>query len=369
MRRIAHFIHSLDPGGAESMVLELCSRLASYDYEPEVLHFGNPWIEEDCRRRGVPEAVVPAHRDFKSGRRLLRFALRFRRFLRARGVDLLHAHLYGAVVAGSLAGRLGRIPCVGTLHDHYTFVERPSRVTWLRVASSLGLRLVTVSRHLEGELRSAGRFRSGRLRTIMNGVDVERFAAARGAHRPAPGLDAPAVAVVSVGRLVAVKGHDLLLRAVARLSPAPPTRLLLVGEGPERPVLEALCKELRIEDRVCFLGPSDDVPAILAASDCFALASRSEGLSCSIAEALAAGLPCVVTDVGGNPELVDDGQDGFVVPAGDVARFAAQLQRVVNDPGLRARFGERAREAARARLSASRMVEEYVGLYRELGGR
>jgi glycosyltransferase involved in cell wall biosynthesis len=366
--RVAHFIDSLDPGGAESIVLEICSRLPQHGYTAEVVHFGNRWIEEGCKRYGLASALAPAYADFKSVLRLPWFALSFGRFLRARGVQLLHAHLYGAIVGGSLGARVAGIPCVGTVHDQYTLLERRSRAAWLRRLSWLGLRLVSVSRTLEDDLRDRAAFGEGALRTIVNGIDVERFSGPRDpACRATLGIEEDDVGLISVGRLVTVKGYDMLLRAVARLAPRPRVVLVLVGDGPEWRALEALRDDLGLGDRVRFAGFRDDVPAILASGDCFALASRSEGLSCSIAEALASGLPAVVTDVGGNRELVEHGRTGFVVPAGDVGAFAEQLQRVAADPELRVALGRRAREQARERLSAPRMVGDYVRLYQELG--
>jgi len=145
----------------------------------------------------------------------------------------------------------------------------------------------------------------------------------------------------------------------------PEVRLLLVGEGPSREGLEDAAQELGIVDRVHFLGFRDDVPRVLSALDCFVLPSLSEGLSIATLEAMAAGLPVVVTDSGGPSELVSDGESGLIVPPGDSSALAQALIAVLHDHDLAGRLGRAARRRADG-FDLSVMVERYDALYREV---
>jgi glycosyltransferase involved in cell wall biosynthesis len=142
--------------------------------------------------------------------------------------------------------------------------------------------------------------------------------------------------------------------------------LLLAGDGPLRPALERLVDELGISDRVRFLGVRSDVADLLAAADLFALSSLSEAASLTVLEAMASGTPVVVTDVGGNPEMIRRGVDGQLTPRGDAVAMAETILRVLREPQLAASMAARAAERARTTYRLERTVDRYYDLYREL---
>lgn len=367
--KVAHFVDTWTPGGAEVLIVELCSRLKAHGFIPEIFHFGQPFLLEICKEREITSIIVPEHKLYKSIRTLPLFAWRFSQFLKQSGVDLLHAHLFGPTTAGSLAGALARIPRLGTLHDTYIVEEREARIHLLEMAWLLGARIITVSDTMQGYLRRLGKFSKNAVRTIHNGVDLKKFTAVScEGFRKKLGIAADEFVVICVGRLVEIKQHDLLLEAFSKVSAEKPLRLLLVGEGPEQERLEALSAEKGLSARVSFLGFRTDIPELLNVSDCFALTSRSEGLSYSIAEAMAAGLPAVVTDVGGNHELIVDGENGFLVPLDDPALFAEKLDTVADNKELRKTFGRNSRARAEAWFSMDAMLDGYLSLYSELLG-
>ena len=183
------------------------------------------------------------------------------------------------------------------------------------------------------------------------------------------GLDADRRYVVHVARHHPVKDQATLLRGFALAAPhLPGVDLLMVGDGPLRHELELLAVELRIVDRVKFLGIRSDIPAIMKAADAFALTSVSEAASLTLLEAMASALPVVATNVGGNMELARHDHEGLLFPRADAAGFAAALVRLFTEPGLAAKLGDAGRARARERYQLSRTVEEYYALYRRLAG-
>jgi glycosyltransferase involved in cell wall biosynthesis len=357
MARIAHFIDTLDSGGAERVLVELCSRIPALGYEVEVLHFGNVWVERQCARLGLTCERLGRESWYRSKWSVGAFAVAFGAELRRRRIELLHSHLNGPISAGAVAALTARIPHVGTLHDIYHIAARPHRIALLELAAAMGTELVAVSDDMRRFYHAAGRRRL-HVQRVYNGVDVAGFGAG-------PRRGGGTFTFVSVGRLVPLKGYDLLLQALAMTGREGP-RLRLVGDGEDRPVLEALAEGLGVRDRVEFRGFREDVAGELAAADGFVLASRSEGLSCSVMEAMAAGLPCVVTDVGGNRELVAEGVNGFLVKAGDAAALAARMTVLARDRQRTLAMGTASRARAETLFSIGATLEAYDGIYRSL---
>lgn len=363
MPKVAHFIDSHDPGGAETVVVEICRKIEAHGYTPEVYHFGNPWLEEKCREYGIPSLFVPGHRWYQSARTLPLFTPLFIRFLKKQRVDILHSHLFGSVTGASFATYVAGIPHVGTFHDIYTIDEKKERIRYIRLSSFLGTRLVAVSRQMKEYLSDLGKFENGDLQTIVNGVDLDKFSLSVGRNAyPELRLNSDDIVLICVGRLEKVKGHDLLLKAFGRMRPEAHMKLLIVGEGPCRQEIEHQIKEEGLQNNVRMLGQRDDIPTLLKLCDCFVLSSRSEGLSCSIIEAMAAGLPVIATDVGGNSELVVHGKNGYLVPQ-DPGIFSIRLQSVIDDAARRRKFGDMSLRFVREHYSLDTMIGKYVENY------
>jgi glycosyltransferase involved in cell wall biosynthesis len=211
------------------------------------------------------------------------------------------------------------------------------------------------------------RIAASRIHVIYNGISMDRIA--QGAVSAAAGVASDRWGVgprtvTMIASLTPKKDHATFL-AAARIvrSELPETRFLVVGDGPLRQELEARVREMEIEDSVLFTGEVDDTAALLAAIDVSVLTSLKEGCSNSVIESMAAGKPVVATRVGGNPELVEDGVTGFVVPAGDAHAVARRVIELLSNPELRRRMGEAGQARAWARFTAERMVEETTSLY------
>jgi len=202
---------------------------------------------------------------------------------------------------------------------------------------------------------------------ICNGVDTHRFRpGGRQVARAALGIGPERIVVGTVGRLDPVKDQVGLLRAFSRVVDDSRVLLLIAGDGPCRAELETTVSALGLDGRVRLLGERDDVPSVLAAMDVFVLCSIAEGISNTILEAMATGLPVVATRVGGNPELVVDGKTGCLVEPRSPAALAASLRRYFEDPRLLAQHGGSARALAVAGFSLERMVGAYEQLYERL---
>jgi glycosyltransferase involved in cell wall biosynthesis len=219
------------------------------------------------------------------------------------------------------------------------------------------------------ELKDEG-VAEAKLRLIYNGIESSAAVHDRREARAALGLDADVLIGIVVANLIPYKGHRDLIEALALAAPKLPAswQMLCVGSGYGlKPELEALAVEKGIGANVRFFGQRFDVGRLLEAADFGVLPSRAnEGLSNAILESMRAGLPMVVTDVGGNAEAVVDGETGFVVPSADPAALAAGLLRLAQDSTLRRRLGEAGRERLARHFTLANCVAEYRALYDEL---
>ncbi len=243
-----------------------------------------------------------------------------------------------------------------------------------RLVSPVVDRYITVSRDLEAWLAGAVGIPAGKIEQIYNGVDCDRFHPAHpptGARASFPEADfAPPGSVVigTVGRMETVKDQTGLARAFIKLHEmagdrAGTLRLVMIGDGGLREPARALLAEAGLEAAAWLPGDRDDIPDLLRAMDVFVLPSLNEGISNTILEAMASGLPVVATDVGGNPELVIDGETGVLVPPGDPDAMAGALRRYIDDPDLIARHGTAARARAEAEFALEIMAGRYLAVY------
>jgi glycosyltransferase involved in cell wall biosynthesis len=357
-RRVLHVFATFAAGGPQMRFARLAERLGdrfehlvvAVDGITDALALCDParvrLLDVPRPRRGLPS---PAD------------LLRLRRTIASVRPDLLVTVNWGAI-DWLLANRLR--PLCPQLHVEEGFgpEERADRqlarrVWTRRLALGGPIRLVVVSRTLEHVARELWRVPAERLARVPNGIAVDAYAA--GQAKPAAGLrrgDREVVAI-SVGGLRAEKNPGRLLRLLSALPEALPIRLVFVGDGPERPRLEAASAPFR--DRVLLLGARRDVPALLAAADIFLLGSDTEQMPLAVLEAMAAGLPVVATAVGDVAAMVAAENRPFVRPARDEPGLAAALARLATEPELRRRIGEANRARVRAVYDEARMVEAW----------
>jgi glycosyltransferase involved in cell wall biosynthesis len=364
-RSIFFYTDSCELGGAELSLLMLIEGLDADAWHPTLLLDEGAGAEPLAERAVALGAGVRRVAPMPLGLAGARHATGLARLLRAERPAIFHAHMSWPLAAkwALAAAALARIPSIGTVQLIPEFrLERSSFWQLRALAHTVG-RYAAVSRDVAEEL--AGRFRwpAGKIEVVYNAVRLDRFEA------PAPeglceelgGGERPLV--LTCARLDEQKGHDVLLRAAAEL---PGVAFAFAGEGPERGRLEALASELDLADRVAFLGRRDDVPALLAACDVFALPSLYEGSSLAVLEAMAARRAVVSSAIGGTDELIDDGRSGLLVPPGNAGELRAALARVLGDEELRVGFARRARDRVERDFTPEAMTQANERIYREL---
>lgn len=365
---VAHVVFRFDVGGLENGVVNLLNHPRMGAYRHAVIALTEV---TDFRKRVLsPEVSFHAlNKPPGHGIRVYGSLHRLMRRLRPAIVHTRNLAALESVIPAALAGVPVRVHGEHgrDMSDLAGDSRRYQRLR--RVFSPFVHRYVALSRDLERYLVERVGISAAKVRQIYNGVDLGRFGAPT--ERPAdwPWADGDFV-IGTVGRLEEVKNHVLLARAFARLvrelKPARKVRLVIVGEGSCRATVEAIIAEAGVAADVWFAGNRRDVPALMQRFDVFALPSLAEGISNTILEAMASGLPVVATAVGGNPELVEAGATGELVSSGDERGMAQALFRYAQDGERLARHGERGRRLAESRYSLDAMALAYADLYEQL---
>lgn len=366
-RRVLHLVRALHVGGLERVVLNLLEGLAVRGWS---CHLGclvetGRWADQ-ARVEGRWMGDLDRHTRARTVWSLARY-------LRQHHIALLHTHNSQAHLFGVAAGRLANVPVVHTKHGQ-NWPDDPRWVWISRQASRWTRYIVAVSEDIARIVRDIERVPVRKVRTIPNGIDLRPFQASpevraewRQQRRRELGFPPDVFVVGSVGRLAWEKHYDLLLLALARaLAHTREMRLLLIGEGPERSRLEAQATTLGIVSLCALPGHRDEISSWLCAMDVFCLCSRTEGLSVTLLEAGAAGLPAVVTRVGGNSEIIRHDETGLVVPPGDPEALAEALILLWNRADLRRQYGGAAARRIAQYYGQGLMVERYEALYEQV---
>lgn len=301
-----------------------------------------------------------------------RCAGRLRAFLRRENVQLVHAHQYGPLLYSALA-RLPRrrIPILFTEHgrDEPDY-RRRKRVSANRLLLTRRDRFVAVGERVRQALIEYEGLPAQRVEVIYNGRDLTAYDPRRPLRRQVRaelGLPDESFVVIQVARLNRLKDHPTALRGFRRVvDTVPLARLLLVGDGEERPSIERMIRELHLQNVVHLLGSRDDVPRLLQAADVFLLTSITEGIPLTLIEAMATGLPCVATRAGGVDEVVVNKETGLLSDVGDAGSLAEQLCFLANGEDVRRRFGRAGHSRVKLHFDARRMHKRYRSLYIQL---
>jgi glycosyltransferase involved in cell wall biosynthesis len=363
MIKLLLLIPTLDRSGAEKQLTLLATRLPKSEFDVHVVALtrGGPYTEV-LEQNGVKCTVIGKRFKFDP------FALgRLRKLIRDEAPDVLHSWLFAAnAYARIVAGKIDRPRVV--VSERCVDTWKSGWQLWLdRRQIARTHRLVANSESVAEFYRGQG-FPPERITVIPNGVELpeftpeDRLAVLREFNIPEDSR-----VVGYVGRLARQKRvRDLVWAMQILRQLRERVHLLIVGNGPERRKLEAFAKHIGCDHVVRFAGHRNDASRLFAGIDLFWLASDFEGMSNSLMEAMAAGIPSVVTDIPPNRELVEDGRQGFVVKPGDSVGFAQFTDRILADPNLHRRLGEAARERMRTEFSVEKMVQSHARLYREL---
>jgi sugar transferase (PEP-CTERM/EpsH1 system associated) len=368
--RIMHVVDHLGRGGLENGLVNLIHHLHPGRFEHVVYAIRSLGPNASRLPRERVEVICQEKRETDSRFQVPALARRIREIR----PDIVHSRNWGTIEA-VLAGRWTRGCAV--LHGEHGFpadasLKEPWRRTCLRrLAFELADGVVTVSSQLRDFHAGRTGFDPDRITVIPNGVDSRRFRpdpVLRERMRRELGLSQDELYIGCVGNLLPVKDHMSVLKAVQTLEGR--WRLVIVGEGSERRALEDyIAGHPACKDRITLMGTSGRVPELLNAMDVYVLSSLAEGMSNSLLEAMASGLPAIVTDTGGNPELVRDGETALMFAPRDVEQLGAHLRLLQSRPDLRRQLAERALERAREAFSMDAMAARYEQLYEGLGRR
>lgn len=368
---IMHVVYSFDTGGLENGVVNLINHLQAGRFRHMVVALTRCEPAFCARVRHSDVTFVDLEKPPGHGFRLYPKLYRLFRKHRPAIVHTRNLAALEAQVPAWLAGVSVRIHGehgwdVGDMQG----LNRKNRVV-RRVYRPFVHRYVALSAHIAEYLQQGVGVPTDRITRICNGVDVARFCPAAGGRQALQGspFNDPGLFIFgTVGRLTPVKDQAGLLQAFALMLEKRPelgerARLIIAGDGPLRDSLAAEVRRLGLSEHVWLAGERRDVPEVMRAMDVFVLPSLAEGISNTILEAMASGLPVVATDVGGNGELVDPEQTGTLVPSSDAQALAEAMDAFATNPQKAAAAGLAARQRAIEHFSIGRMVEQYQQLY------
>ena len=368
---VAHVIHRLDVGGLENGLVNIINHMPAGHYRHVIICMTdyNPAFRARIRHSDV-ECYALYKRAGKDVSIYFRLWHLFRQLrpsiVHTRNLSALEAQLPAALagVRCRVHGEHGRdIHDIDGRNRKYNLLRRMIR--------PLVSRYIPLSRDLEQWLRNQVGVADNKMVTICNGVDSELFHPAQQGREALPIKDfagPDSIVIGTIGRMQTVKDQLTLARAFVLLLERLPEarkrlRLALIGDGPLRAQAQAMLQQANALDLCWLPGSRDDTPALLRGMDIFVLPSLAEGISNTILEAMASGLPVVATNVGGNSELVIDGQTGILVPAANPEAMADALQRYIEDLGLLHQHGSQGRQRIEREFNLAHMVQRYLSVY------
>lgn len=352
--RVCHVSMTLLTGGLERLLVEFGRHRNAERFDCEFLaldQIGTP--ADDLREMGFEVASVAA----ESLGKLAHLQTLIRRFHDGQ-FDIVHTHNTVAHFYGSLAAHLAGVPVVVNSQHGRGCGSSWKACLQFRLANRWSDRVIGVSEDAARLCQRDDQRSADRISAIWNGIDVDRFDFRGPSHEPV---------AISVARLSKEKDFETLLRAVwILIKEYPDFRLRLVGDGAERPKLEALARDLKLEQNVEFLGERDDIPDLLRQAGFFVSSSTTEGISLTILEAMAVGLPVVTTNVGGNPEIVVEGGTGRLVSPRSPDELALAMRQMLADRDTWPVMGQLGRQRVEKHFNVRSMVRQYEDLYVDL---
>ena len=343
--------HTHGFGGVERHVVLLARGLSDRGHSVLVAGPASSWLAQACERQGMAfhHVAMRGLGDPISHAAIACLAVRHR-------ASIVHGHARRSAFYGTVAGRVTNRCSISTVHslNSWKGFHRSDQVIAVSDAVRSCLIAHGISQH--------------RIEVVYDGVPSLKTTdvLSRETIRRRLGIPLDEFAVAMTGRIVAHKGHDLIIEALRRLaSRFPRLHVYVIGKGQheQRRTLSQLARSCNVEARIHFLGYRDDVSSVLLAMDAFALPSRSEALSMAMLEAMAAGLPVVAARVGGVPEVISHGRNGLLVEPSDPVALADAIAALIGEPALRHRLGAGGRDTQASRFSDDGMITAIESVY------
>ncbi|RZL03739.1 MAG: glycosyltransferase [Rubrivivax sp.] len=367
---ILHVVDSLEFGGLERVVTDLAITQQSHGHRVAVFSINTT----TGFARELTAVGIPVHQGHKQGTLDWKVIQSLRHAASSMKADIVHAHNfvpnYYAALALLAWWRAPKL--VNTCHDMGTRLSHKRLKFLFESSLRRTARVAMVGQQVFDRYTQSGMVPASRADTVLNGIPIDRFVATperRQQARHALGLPQDALVIGCVGRLVGLKNHRLLVKLLPDLVQAyPGLRLVIVGYGELHEALNAQAAELGVSGHVLVTGQRSDVADLLPAFDVFALPSLTEGLSIALLEACATGLAVLASDVGGNPEIIKDGQTGVLVGSDDAQATHAALLTLLGDAPLRGKLGHTAQQWVREHASTEALHQAYDRFYRSALG-
>jgi glycosyltransferase involved in cell wall biosynthesis len=364
VKKICHVVDALMVGGLEKNLISIASNVKGYEHEIWCLRNKGP-LASDAERAGI------FVREFSFGGGLnLRDIKLLAREMRLSHFDAVHCHgLYPSVwgrIAAILAGVKVRIAHAQNVYYWLFFRDRVK----LNILAHFTTKMIAVSEAVKKSLVGYNGISASKIVVINNSSPdaFKLFRRTKKEIRKELGFQDDDIVIACTGRLEGLKGHEFLIEAMALcLRAEPRVRCFIMGEGPLHDELAGKIRDLGLEGKVILAGLRQDVVELLRGADIFVLPSPiREGMPLVLAEASSVGLPLIATDVGGNPEVVSDSVNGFIVKPKDPAAIAEKVLYLAGRPDARRAMGEKARDAWSEKFSEEKMIEKVTALYGEM---
>jgi glycosyltransferase involved in cell wall biosynthesis len=352
--------------GAEKQIFELAKQLSASAYDVTIVSLDecSPGVFPLVESIGSKLKVFRVKRIY--GLSGLIQGIRFYRFLKDEKISIVQTYHFGSDIWGTVIAHLAGIRAIVSNRRDMGFWRKDLHVQAYRMVNRRVKRIIVNARSIKDMVVKTEGVMPEKIDVIYNGVEFENAQTAD-VPREDLGLNSDDIVLAHVANLKAVKGHVYLFEALrAILKKQTNIKLLLIGEDMFNGSLQKKAEDLGIANHMAFLGKRQDVGALLRIADICVLPSLSEGLSNAILEYMVASKPVVATNVGGNPELVDDGVTGFLVPKEDAPGLADALLKLIDDRDLRITMGAQGRQKAVANFSMEGMAKRYVQLYDSL---
>lgn len=366
MINILHAIDTTGPGGAETVFLNIATKLDNKKFSSHVVISGKGWVFDQLTNSGVKPIIISSSGSFN-----LIYLWKLIRTIKIKKIDIIHSHLLGSNVYCSVAGLFCNVPVVSTFHG---FVDAQKNDKLLKMKFRLtnwgSQKIVFVSQHLKRYFTLNTIVDDTKTEVIYNGIDLNKFKPKKSRElRQKLGLHDNDLLIGAIGNIRKAKGYDILLKAAAKLKKnRPDCKFVVIGEGSGELFEDILNlkKELQLDDTVFFIGFRNNTPMLLNNFDIFVLPSTTEGFSISTIEAMACGIPVIVTKSGGPEEIVSHQYNGLLVPPSDPVALASSISNLSNNKSVAQRYKNNALLAVQENFSISRVVNSYSEQYNKI---
>jgi Glycosyltransferase len=365
-KKVAHVTFDMRIGGAEQVIANLIENTDPSKYILSIICMEQPMgpFGRNLLEKGYQ--IISFNRKPGFDLSLVRD---IRNYIIDNNIDILHCHQYTPYVYGLFASVFTSTKIIFTEHGRfYPDKKKIKRILMNPILSLLTDCVTAISSATGNALVEYENFSRKKIRIVYNGIDDTMYTTPADTRlRQSLGIKPDDSILGTVARLDPIKNHKMMIKSLKIVHQSyPNTFLVIVGDGQEREGLESFASEMGLSSRIIFTGFKEDIHNYLKIIDVFLLTSFSEGTAMTLLEAMASSLPCIATDVGGNPEIVKDGETGFVVPNDDEKILAEKICGLLRDRDLIANMGKAGRRRFKEYFTVDKMVAAYEEIYEEI---